>query len=114
MSLRVSLGIPDADIHNQHEPDSNPKPGKILGILYIACWLIHIVYWLVVGLFLSYFPLTYFWSNNELLFRHAGLRSFMIHPFVKSSVFVLGMVNILIGIWEFAQFWKNARRLLSR
>ena len=76
--------------------------------------IIYILYSLEVGILLLFLPWSAIWENNYLLYLYPKLRPVVSNPFLKGAVLGLGIVNILIGIQEIAQFRKNARGYFSR
>jgi hypothetical protein len=77
-----------------------------------APWIWHIIYILYsleVGILLLFLPWLAIWENNYLLYLYPEIRPFVANSFLKGAVLGLGIVNILIGIQEIAQFRKNAR-----
>ena len=55
---------------------------------------------LLLGTVVAVLPWTFWWSENNLLFRFPALRSIALKPFVKGLVSGLGLIDIWIGIWE--------------
>jgi hypothetical protein len=53
-----------------------------------------------VGLILVVLPWTHAWTDNGLLLRNLGLRSFASLNFVRGVVSGLGLINVWMGIWE--------------
>ena len=107
MPLRDSPEVPDPGINNRNRYAFVSLLSKINDIVYI-------VYSFVVGAFLILLPYLSFWGDNFLLKRYPGLRRFVVNPFLKGAVIGLGIVNLIIGLQEFALFRKNVRNDLSR
>jgi hypothetical protein len=62
---------------------------------------------LLVGVILVVAPWTTLWDANYLLNPHPTLRAFVLSPFTRGTVTGLGLVNIMLAVWE-------AREHLSR
>ena len=100
--------------------DINPQGGGKISAR-IADWLqksLHFLYILLslgLGMWLLRLPWMWAWENNYLLYLYPQFRPLVSNPFFKGFVLGLGIVNILIGIYEVAHFkhgWNN--RALSR
>lgn len=77
--------------------------------------IFYIVYWLVVGLALLYFPWQSIWENNYLLLNlFPKIRPLITNPFFKGAVLGLGIANILIGIREIVHFKSVSKGFFSR
>jgi hypothetical protein len=76
--------------------------------------IVYIVYSLEVGSFLVILPSLPFWDNNYLLYRFPSLRPLVVNPFLKGAVLGLGIVNLLIGLYEIVRFRKGSRSFFSR
>lgn len=76
--------------------------------------VLYILYCLEVGLFLLFLPWMGIWDNNILLYRFPALQPIISNPYLKGAVLGLGIVNILIGIQEIAQFRRGSRGFFSR
>jgi hypothetical protein len=74
----------------------------------------YILYSLEVGIFLLFLPWTSVWDNNYILYLYPKLRPVITNSFFKGAVLGLGIVNILIGIQEIAQFRRKAKGFFSR
>jgi len=97
------------------QPGSGRQDGSRLR--FSAPWIWHIIYILYsleVGILLLFLPWSVIWDNNYLLFLYPKFRAVVANPFLKGAILGLGIVNILIGIQEIAQFRKNARKYFSR
>ena len=58
---------------------------------------------LLVGVILVVAPWTALWDSNYLLNPHPALRAFVLSAFTRGTVTGLGLVNILIAVWEARQ-----------
>jgi hypothetical protein len=63
----------------------------------------------LVGLVLVAAPWTSLWEANYLLQPHAGLRAFLLSPVTRGAVSGLGLVNILLAIYEARQLAAGGR-----
>ncbi len=107
----MSLNLSSLSAHS--DPQSTGKSRFHLGVPWI--WhIIYILYSLEVGILLLFLPWSSIWENNYLLYLYPKMRSVVSNPYLKGAVLGLGIVNILIGIQEIAQFRKNARAYFSR
>ena len=61
---------------------------------------------LVVGAFLVWAPWTALWETNYLLQVHASLRAFLLSAFTRGGVSGLGMVNIMLALYEARQLLR--------
>ena len=52
MPLNPSAGFSDPGFEDKEKPRPNARLEKLVDILTVTLWLVHIVYWLVVGGFL--------------------------------------------------------------
>jgi len=114
MPLSPPEGFPDPGFESRERPRSGARLEKMVNILTVTFWLVHIVYWLVVGGFLMLFPWLDFWENNPLLYRFPDLRPIIINPFLKGAVLGLGIVNLIIGIQEIVRLQKGLGNCVSR
>ena len=114
MPLSPSAGFSDPDLEDKDKPRPNARLEKLVDILTVTFWLVHIVYWLVVGGFLVLFPWLDFWQDNRLLDRLPDLQPIMANPFPKGAVFGLGVVNLIIGIQEIVRLQKSLGNSISR
>ncbi|MGD0099845.1 MAG: hypothetical protein ABSC60_05830 [Acidobacteriota bacterium] len=74
-----------------------------------------ILYSFGIGLFLLYLPWQSFWENNYLLYLYPQLRPVIANPFLKGFIQVLGIADIMIGIYEVAHFKDLSKKIfLSR
>jgi len=97
------------------QPDSGRHDGSRVRFTTPWIWhIIYILYSLEVGALLLFLPWSAIWDNNYLLYLYPKFRLVMVNPFLKGAVLGLGIVNILIGIQEIAQFRKNARKYFPR
>lgn len=108
MPLRTSsLGFPNPRVENG---------GKLRWRSWFA-WLLriaYIIYSLEVGSILLVLPSLPFWDNNYLLYRIPSLRPLMANPFLKGAVLGLGIVNLLIGLYEIVRFRKGSGSFFPR
>lgn len=97
------------------QPDSGGHHGSRARFTTPWMWhIIYILYSLEVGILLLFLPWSAIWDNNYLLYLYPKFRPVVANPFLKGAVLGLGIVNILIGFQEIAQFRKNRRRYFSR
>jgi hypothetical protein len=98
----------------------NPQGGgktlaRIAELIRKSLYFGYILLSLEIGMFLLCLPWMPSWENNYLLYLYPQIRPVVANAFFKGFVLGLGIVNILIGIYEVAQVrhgWK--RRHLSR
>jgi hypothetical protein len=76
--------------------------------------VVYILYCLEVGIFLLFLPWMSLWDTNYIVYLYPKLRPIVANPYVKGGVLGLGIVNILIGIQEIAQFRKGPDNRVSR
>jgi hypothetical protein len=62
---------------------------------------------LLVGIILVVAPWTTLWDSNYLLNSHPLVRAILLSSFTRGTVTGLGLVNLVIAVWE-------ARQHLSR
>jgi hypothetical protein len=55
---------------------------------------------LLVGVILVVAPWTALWDANYLLNPHPTLRAIVLSPFTRGTVTGLGLVNIVLAVWE--------------
>jgi hypothetical protein len=55
---------------------------------------------LLVGVILVVAPWTALWDSNYLLHAHSALRTFVLSAFTRGTVTGLGLVNIVLAVWE--------------
>jgi hypothetical protein len=79
--------------------------------MVLVLQIIYIIYWLEVGTFLLFLPWQSIWENNYLIYLYPNMRPIVSNLFLKGAVLGLGIVNILIGIQEIAEFKKNRRTI---
>jgi hypothetical protein len=75
--------------------------------------VLYILYCLEVGVFLLFLPWMSLWDANYLVYLYPKLRPILANPYLKGAVLGLGIVNVLIGIQEIAQFKKGSDRRVS-
>jgi hypothetical protein len=75
--------------------------------------VLYILYCLEVGVFLLFLPWMSLWDTNYLVYLYPKLRPILANPYLKGAVLGLGIVNVLIGIQEIAQFKKGPDRRVS-
>jgi hypothetical protein len=76
--------------------------------------LLAILYVLIFGLPLLYFPWSTSWENNYLLFLCPQIQPLVSNPFFKGAVLGLGIANILIGIRQFVNYKSVSNSYISR
>jgi len=101
-------------LEDKDKPRPNARLEKLVDILTVTFWLVHIVYWLVVGGFLMLFPWLDFWQDNRLIYRFPDLQPILANPFLKGAVLGLGVVNLIIGIQEIVRLQKGLGSSVSR
>lgn len=95
--------------------DTGDDRGSHIHAVMVWVWhILYILYSLEVGVFLLFLPWLNIWENNYLLYLYPKIRLVVANPFFKGAVLGLGIVNILIGIQEIANFRKRSRRLFPR
>jgi len=114
MPLSPPAGFSDPGFEGKEKPRSSARLEKLVDILTVIFWLVHIVYWLVVGGFLILFPWMDFWQDNRLLYRFPDLRPIFANPFLKGAVLGLGIINLIIGIQEIVRLQKGLGNSVSR
>ena len=62
-----------------------------------------------IGLFLFFVPWSALWEHNVLLTYSASLRGFLLNNFVRGAVSGLGVVDVALGLFELAVFWKSLK-----
>ncbi len=96
-------------------PDAqNERQSYIHAVMAWIWHILYILYSLEVGVFLLFLPWMGIWENNYLLYLYPKIRPVIANPFFKGAVLGLGIVNILIGMQEVANFRKNSRKYISR
>lgn len=58
----------------------------------------------LVGLFLVIAPWTQLWEANYLLLPHSTLRSLLLSTFTRGGVSGLGLINILLALYQVRQY----------
>ena len=59
---------------------------------------------LLVGVILVVAPWTPFWDANYILQAYPALRTFLLHGAVRGTVSGLGLVNIVLALYETHQY----------
>ena len=62
-----------------------------------------------IGLFLIFVPWSTLWETNVLLTYSFPLRNFVLNNFVRGAVSGLGVIDVLLGFFELAVFWKSLK-----
>ena len=62
---------------------------------------------LLVGIILVVAPWTALWDTNYLLNPHPALRAFVLSAFTRGTVTGLGLVNIVLAVWEARQHFAR-------
>lgn len=62
-----------------------------------------------IGVFLVFVPWSVLWDSNVLLAYSPQLRSFLLNNFVRGAVSGLGVVDVALGLFELAVFWKSLK-----
>jgi hypothetical protein len=62
---------------------------------------------LLVGIILVVAPWTALWDTNYLLNPHPALRAFVLNAFTRGTVTGLGLVNIVLAVWEARQHFAR-------
>ncbi len=70
-------------------------------------FIIYVIYCFEVGLFLVFFPWMELWDQNALLSYAPYLRDIVQSNYLRGAVTGLGLVNILLGSWEVANFLRS-------
>ncbi|MGA2260640.1 MAG: hypothetical protein ABSH28_04300 [Acidobacteriota bacterium] len=94
-------------MENGGKPRSSSWRAWVLRIIYI-------IYSLEVGSYLIVLPSQSIWDNNDLLYRFPSLRPLIVNPFLKGAVLGLGIVNLLIGLYEIVRFRRGSGSFFSR
>jgi hypothetical protein len=76
--------------------------------------VLYILYSLEVGVFLLFLPWMSLWDTNYIVYLYPKLHPILANPYLKGAVLGLGIVNVLIGIQEIAQFKKGSDNRVSR
>jgi hypothetical protein len=78
--------------------------------IWKAAHIIYILYYLAIGILLLCLPWWKVWDDNYLLYLYPRIQPLVANPFFKGFVVGLGIINILMGIQEFARvksIWKR-------
>jgi len=62
---------------------------------------------LLVGTILVVAPWTGLWESNYLLGPHPALRSFLFSAFTRGSISGLGLINILLALYQARQYLND-------
>ncbi len=65
---------------------------------------IYVLYCFEVGVFLVVLPWMGLWEQNSLLESYSYLRSVVLNNFFRGAISGLGVVNLVLGVWEVAHF----------
>jgi hypothetical protein len=114
MPSEPSAGLPISGGGAMRETQSHESMGRIVNRLERVRFVVHIVYWWVVGCALILIPWFPLWDHNHLLYQFPSLRPIVSSPFTKGAVLGLGIVNLVIGTREIANFRKGLGCPLSR
>jgi len=60
---------------------------------------------LLVGMMLAVAPWTPWWDVNYLIQPHPMLKALVLSPYVRGAVSGLGLVNVVLGVWELNETW---------
>ena len=102
MPLRISLQLAN--------PASQSKGNRDTRVTFWILKILYILFSLGFGVALLWLPWLSFWENNHLLNLYPPLRPLISNSYFKGAVLGLGIVDILIGIYEIAHFkgdWKG-------
>lgn len=80
----------------------NSQIARLLKIIYI-------LYSIEAGVFLLWLPWTSFWDTNYLTYLYPRILPFITNPFFKGAVLGLGIVNLMIGIYEVVHFKRISK-----
>jgi hypothetical protein len=75
---------------------------RLLGVAFI-------LFCFEIGLFLIFVPWSTLWETNVLLTYSFALRNFVLNNFVRGAVSGLGVIDVLLGFFELAVFWKSLK-----
>jgi hypothetical protein len=64
---------------------------------------------LLVGVILVVVPWTRLWDDNYLIQSHPTLRALVLSVFVRGAVTGLGVVNLLLGVSELRERFRDHR-----
>jgi hypothetical protein len=64
---------------------------------------------LLAGILLAVVPWTAFWETNYFLHPHPVLRQLMLSAFTRGAVTGLGLVNIMIALYEAHHYLADSR-----
>jgi hypothetical protein len=106
MPLRNSYELPDSGISDRGGLHSDSKLERLYRRLLVVYGILHILYWLAVGGFIILLPWYPFWDSNVLTFRYPALQPVMSSPFTKGAAVGLGVLNLMIGLYEILHFGR--------
>ena len=81
---------------------NTPAVARLLKIIYI-------LYSVEAGIFLIWLPWMSFWDTNYLTYYYPQILPVITNPFFKGAVMGLGIVNLMIGIYEVVHFKKLSK-----
>ena len=89
--------------------EADQRPRRSAGELWVHRILVLLFVFVcaVIGVLLVILPWHPEWTDNPLLLRYPGLRSFMSHNFVRGLFSGLGLLDIWIGFWEAVHYRED-------
>ena len=85
------------------------KPGRDIQPVTRLLKIIYILYSIEAGIFLLWLPWMSFWETNYLTYQYPQILPVIANPFFKGAVLGLGIINLMIGIYEIVYFRKNSK-----
>ena len=76
--------------------------------------IIYILYSIEAGVFLLWLPWMSFWDTNYLTYLYPQILPVITNPFFKGGILGLGIVNLMIGIYEVVHFKKTSKSPFQR
>lgn len=76
--------------------------------------VLYILFSIEAGIFLLSLPWMSFWDTNVLTYMYPQILVVVTNPYFKGAVTGLGIVNIIIGIHEIANFKKLSKSIFHR
>lgn len=73
-------------------------------------FVIYVLYCFEVGVFLIIFPWMRLWEQNFILQYSPYLHLLFLNNFFRGAVSGLGVMNLVLGVWEIAQFQRYFRK----